>query len=186
MLKLTIKPKEMFNEEDSSFVTTPAVVLKLEHSLLSVSKWESKWEIPFLSDEKQYPKTAEMMLDYIRFMTLNHVPPETYTSLSTEEIRQINEYIQSKQTATFITDDSPKRSTQVVTAELIYYWMVAAQIPFECEKWHLNRLLMLINIYRIENDTDKNGKKPKIGKRQQAVSRSELNRQRREAMNTKG
>lgn len=178
----------MFNEETNEFVYIKPVTLKLEHSLLSVSKWESKWKIPFLHDDKAKPKTTEMMMDYIRFMTINDVPDYVYNTLDVASQNKIVEYIQSTPTATTFSDDGTRnnKKQQILTSELIYYWMVAAQIPLECERWHIHRLLTLIRIYSIENDTSNKGKKPKIGKRQQAMDRSELNRKRREMYNTKG
>ena len=187
MLKIVVPGQELFDEESCQFVKTKDQVLKLEHSLLSISKWESKWEVPFLYDDPTRPKTRDMLVDYIKCMTLNEVPDEFYETLTQDVLDQISDYINAKHTATTFTEtgSNGKKNNQIVTSELIYYWMVAAQIPMACEKWHINRLLVLIKIYGIENDTKK-GSKPKIGKRQQAIDRTKLNAQRRAMLNSKG
>lgn len=184
MLKLVIEPSEFFDEVNERFVITKETTLKLEHSLLSISKWESKWEKPFLTDE---PKPPEMLLDYVKFMTLSSVSESVYTRLTQKHMDAISEYIASKQTATTFTDDGKesKAKKQIITSEVIYAWMASAQIPWECERWHINRLLTLIKVYSIHNTPpDKTG--PKVGKRQQAMDRAELNRKRKEMYKTKG
>lgn len=148
----------MYDETKNEFIQYPAVTLQLEHSLLSVSKWESKWKKPFMSqDEKPY----EEFLDYVRCMTINSkVDPTVYSRLSQRHFKVIEQYIHDPMTATtFHNWKEDKISRETITSELVYYWMTAAQIPWEAEKWHFNRLMTLIRIYGIKNDSGKMSKK---------------------------
>lgn len=154
--------------------------MNLEHSLVSISKWESKWKKPFISKDK---KTMEESIDYVRCMTVNpNVDPLIYENLTPSVFKKIEEYIDDPMTATWISSNEPKGySRQIITSELIYYWMVAYQIPFECQKWHLNRLLMLIQV------CDEKNKPPKKMNRNQILSRNAaLNAARRAKMHSKG
>jgi hypothetical protein len=154
--------------------------LSLEHSLVSLSKWESKWCKAFLTkDEKSFEET----LDYIKFMTLTqNVDSEVYNYLTNGNISEINEYIEAPMTATYFSDEkTSKTSREQVTAELIYYWMIALNIPFECQKWHLNRLLTLIKVCNIKNQPPKKRSKKDIMSRNAA-----LNAARKKQLNTKG
>ena len=178
MLEIRIPKSEQFNEETNEFFTTDAQVLKLEHSLVSISKWESKWHKSFLTDES---KTTEEIMDYIRCMSINPVTSETLLALTQENLNDIQAYIENPMTATVIKDIQPKRSNELVTSELIYYWMVALQIPFECEKWHINRLLTLIKICNIKNQPAKNMAKKDILNQNRMV-----NAARRKKFHTKG
>lgn len=157
MLKLNVPPIELFDERTCEFTSTKPMTLQLEHSLVSLSKWESKWCKPFLKDGK---KPAEELLDYIRCMTITqNVDPLVYQMLPGELIDQVTEYIAAPMTATTFRKDQEKvTNKEIVTSELIYYWMIAANIPFECEKWHLNRLMTLINICGIKNQPPKQKK----------------------------
>jgi hypothetical protein len=172
--------QEGWDEEKQEFVEAKEATLQLEHSLVSLSKWESKWCKPFLAKNH---KTSEEILDYIKHMTLTqNVKPEVYAHLSDENIEQINKYIESPMTATtFSKDDSSKTNREVITAELIYYWMIALQIPFECQKWHLNRLLTLIRVCNIKNAPPK-----KMSKKDIMSRNARLNAARRKHLNTKG
>ena len=140
MLQITIPAREMWDEQNNEFVYTNEQTLQLEHSLISLSKWESKWNKPFLSKES---KTYEEILDYVKCMTLTQkVSPEIYANLTDENMRDIQRYIEAPMTATtFSEEKNTKGNREIVTSELIYYWMIALGIPLECEKWHLNRLL---------------------------------------------
>lgn len=180
MLELVIPGKEYFNEADGTFVTTKDLTLKLEHSLLSISKWEMKWKKPFLGKDE---KTGEEMMDYIRCMTITQgVDPEAYYALSSAQIGQIKEYMDDPSTATWFSNKEDKRGgKQVITSELVYSWMIALQIPFECEKWHLNRLFTLIRICDIRNSPPK-----KMSKAAVAKQHSALNASRRKKMGSKG
>jgi hypothetical protein len=154
--------------------------LQLEHSLVSLSKWESKWNKPFLSKDF---KTHEETLDYIKCMTINqNIDPDVYNGLTSEHITMINNYIESPMTATTFSDSKQNKSNrEIITSELIYYWMIALNIPFECQKWHLNRLLTLIRVCNIKNAPPK-----KMSKRATASQYAALNAARRKQMNTKG
>lgn len=181
MLELNIPEQEFYDYENEEFVIREAVTLELEHSLVSLSKWESKWEIPFLTDNE---KTDEQTLDYVRCMTITpDVPPHTYDALTPEQHSQIGEYINSKQTATWFSDKQQKRpNREVITSELIYYWMVSLTIPFECQEWHLNRLLTLVRVCNEKN----NPNKKKMSRSEMAARNRELNAQRRAQMKTEG
>ena len=179
MLQLVIKAREEWNETSQEFVYTEGQTLQLEHSLVSISKWESKWCKPFLSKEL---KTYEETLDYIRCMTLTqNVKPKVYTLLTKENIEAVNAYIDSPMTATTVRELPGPKSHEVITSELIYYWMISYQIPFECQKWHLNRLLTLIRVCSVKNQPPKKQSKRDIMSRNAA-----LNAARRQQFNTKG
>lgn len=183
MLKVTIPPCKYWDSKREIFFNYPEkpVTLQLEHSLVSLSKWESKWNKPFLA--KANERTEEQMRDYIRCMTITqNVDPDIFFFLPEDVIRQITEYIDAPMTATtFSNNQNEKPSREIVTAELIYYWMVAFGIPFTCEKWHLNRLMTLIRICSIKNAPQKKMSANEIRNRNSA-----LNAARRKAMHTSG
>lgn len=180
MLQIKVPSREVFDESTETFLTTKEYTLNLEHSLLSISKWESKWCKPFLSKNEKDVRTPMEMLDYIRCMTLNkNVPDEVYASLTKKNIQDIDRYIRHPMTATTVTSHKKTFGTEIITSELIYYWMVSYQIPFECEKWHINRLLMLIKVCNAMNNPKKAGK-PDL------IARQKLNAARRKAMHSKG
>lgn len=179
MLQLTIPGSEMFNESTNEFYTTKDTVLQLEHSLVSLSKWESKWNIPFLGKTE---KTIEQTIDYIRCMTITqNVNPIVYACLTNENIEAINNYIDLPMTATTFSDIHSSPNREIVTSELIYYWMIALNIPMECQKWHLNRLLTLIRVCNVKNTPPKKMSRGDIMRRNAA-----LNAARRKKYNTKG
>lgn len=180
MLKITIPAMEVYDEKNNLFINTEEHVLSLEHSLISVSKWESKWCKPFMDGKE---KTLEENKDYVRCMTLTqNVPPEAYDYIPQDVYVQINEYINAPMTATWFNDKGPKHgSSETVTSELIYYWMIELNIPFECQKWHLNRLLTLIKVCSIKNTPSK-----KMSKKDIYASNKALNAARRKAGHTKG
>lgn len=179
MLKLTIPAIEQFDEINQEFVTSKEVELVMEHSLVSLSKWESEWCKPFLTSED---KTEEETRAYIRCMTITqNVNPNVYKNMDYNTISKINEYIDRPMTATVISQRNSKRNSEIITAELIYYWMIALEIPFECQKWHLNRLLTLINVCSIKNTPPK-----KMGRQELMRRNTELNAKRRQALNSKG
>ena len=183
MLKVTIPPCKYWDSKREIFFNYPEkpVTLQLEHSLVSLSKWESKWNKPFLS--KTTERTAEEMCDYIRCMTLTqNVDPDLYYFIPESVIQQITEYIDAPMTATtFSKQPNEKPSKEIVTTELIYYWMVSFGIPFSCEKWHLNRLMTLIRICSIKNAPQKKMSANEIRNRNRA-----LNEARRKSMHSKG
>lgn len=180
MLRITIPAAELWDEVNQEFVSTKEQTLQLEHSLVSLSKWESKWNKAFLGKQE---KTNEETLDYVRCMTITqNVKPDVYRYLTSENINQINDYIDAPMTAThFSNEQQGGVNRETVTSELIYYWMIALNIPFECQKWHLNRLLTLIKVCNIKNTP------PKKMSRQQIMSRNAaLNAARRKQMNSRG
>ena len=178
-IKVVLSP-EGWDEKKQEFVEPKTQVLQLEHSLVSLSKWESKWCKPFLS---KTAKTSEEILDYIKFMTITqNVKSEVYDHLTQANIEEINKYIESPMTATtFYEDKNGKQSREIVTAEVIYYWMIALQIPFECQKWHLNRLITLIRVCNVKNAPPK-----KMSKRDIMSRNAQLNAARRKQLNSKG
>lgn len=153
MLTIVIPAEEVFNEADMTFTYTKEYVLKLEHSLLSISKWESKWKKPFLAKNEKTPEEIE---DYIRCMTINNVEEEAYTALRKKDIDEISKYIDDPMTASNVPTEKQKSGrSRTITSELIYCWMIQLQIPVSFEKWHLNRLLMLIKVCNAENKPPK-------------------------------
>lgn len=179
MLTITIPARELFDDRTNEFVYTKAQTLQLEHSLVSISKWESKWHKPFLTKET---KTEEEMRDYIRCMTITqNIDSSVYFGLSRDNLLQIKQYIDDEMTATTFSNREKKQSHQVITSELIYYWMVSLNIPFECQKWHLNRLLTLIHICDIKNTPAK-----KMSRRDVMNRNSSLNAARRARLGTRG
>ncbi len=180
MLRIIVPAAELWDEINEEFIYKDEQALQLEHSLVSLSKWESKWCKPFLSKDE---KTMEETIDYIRCMTLTqNVKPDVYECLSSENIQQVNKYIQAPMTATWFNDmGTGKRNSEQITSELIYYWMIALNIPFECQKWHLNRLFTLIRVCNIKNQP------PKKRSRREIMSRNAaLNAARCKQLNTSG
>lgn len=187
MLRITIPARELWDERKQEFVNTKEHTLQLEHSLVSLSKWESKWCKPFLTKDG---KTVEETIDYIRCMTVTpNVDPSVYNYLSNDNINQVNDYISAPMTATWFNEDkSTKASREQITSELIYYWMIALQIPFDpCQKWHLNRLLTLIKVCNIKNQQVNTpaGKNKQMSSNDLA-KRNALNAARKNQLNTRG
>lgn len=180
MLKITIPSMEIYDPEENLFINTKEQTLSLEHSLVSISKWESKWRKPFLSKDS---KTIEELKDYVRCMTLTqNVDPDLYKFIPESAIRTVLDYIDEPMTATWFRDDKNKpKSREVITSEIIYYWMIAQGIPFECQKWHLNRLLTLIRVC-----SEKNAPQKKMGKKELLSRNKALNAARRKAHKSKG
>ena len=180
MLTITIPATELFNDKTQEFIPLKEQTLQLEHSLVSLSKWESKWCKAFLSKEE---KTTEETLDYIKCMTITqNVDPSVYSRLNSSNIKAINDYIQAPMTATTFYEPNQKgQSKETITAELIYYWMIALNIPMECQKWHLNRLLTLIRVCNIKNSPPKKRSKRDIMSRNAA-----LNAARKKQLGTSG
>ena len=180
MLRITIPSAELWDEQNQEFIQTKEQTLQLEHSLVSLSKWESRWCKPFLTKKE---KTYEETVDYIKCMTLTqNVSPDVYQYITNGNIKEINDYIDAPMTATTIHDETNgKPNREQVTAELIYYWMIALNIPFECQKWHLNRLLTLIRVCDIKNRPTKKRSMKEIMRRHAAINAANKKR-----FNTKG
>lgn len=181
MLEITIPAAVDWDEANEMFVQrTKEQTLRLEHSLVSLYKWESKWHKSFLSSKE---KTDEEILDYIKCMTLTQgVNPEVYNHLTSDNVKEIKAYIEDPMTATtFYNAEQHRPNREVITAELIYYWMIMHQIPFECRKWHLNQLLTLVQVCNIKNAPPKKRSKKSIANQQAA-----LNAARRKQFNTRG
>ncbi len=178
-LVITLVP-EQFDEGKGEFIPPVTVTLQMEHSLVSISEWESKWNKPFLANKGM---TDEETFDYIRCMTVTqNVDPEIYSYLSQENIKQIQQYIEAPMTATtFSKERGGKNNKEIITSELIYYWMISLQIPVEFQNWHINRLLTLIRVCNIKNQPPK-----KMSKRDIMSRNAALNAQRRAQLNTKG
>lgn len=169
MLEITVPAVEMFDESKQEFIEAKEQTLQLEHSLVSLSKWESKWHKAFLSKRE---KTFEETLDYIRCMTITkNVDPSVYSRLSQENVNAIKQYIKNPMTATYIPED-PQASAggDVVTSELIYYWMISLNIPQEYQKWHLNRLLSLIKVCNLKNMPNKKMSQAELMRRHTAIN----------------
>ena len=180
MLTITVPEFELFNNKTQTFKTAKSEVLELEHSLVSLSKWESKWNIPFLGRDQ---KTNEQIIDYIKMMTLNEVSDEVFLRLSEDNYNQINEYINSKQTATWFREE-PNRpvNREIITSEIIHYWMISLQVPQEYQYWHINKLFTLIRVLN-----QKNQPKKKQGMTQSAAAqRRALNEARQRQYGTTG
>lgn len=179
MLTITIPAMELFNDLTQEFIETKAQTIQLEHSLVSISKWESKWNKPFLANND---KSIAETLDYIRCMTITqNVNPDVYRRLSRSNIEDINNYIDAPMTATTFSDNKSGRSREIVTSELIYYWMISLNIPMECQRWHLNRLLTLIRVCNVKNTPPK-----KMSRREIMNRNAALNAARRKQLNSKG
>lgn len=179
MLRITIPAAEQWDERKQEFISTKECSIQLEHSLVSLSKWESKWNKPFLGKDN---KTEEEIIDYVRCMTITqNVDPNVYYAMSNDNIKAIRNYIDEPMTATTIKEMGSKTNREIITSELIYYWMIALNIPFECQKWHLNRLLTLIRVCNIKNQPPKKMKQSEI-MRQNAA----LNAARKKQLNSRG
>lgn len=181
MLEIVLTNEESYDEKNQIFIPPQSFKLQLEHSLVSLSKWESEFEKPFL---EQVDKTSDEVLGYIKAMTLtSDVSEDVWSKLTEENIQQIHEYIDAKMTATTVYElhETPKTKKEIITAEVIYYWMVIFNIPFECQYWHLNRLFTLVRVCSAKAE------KPKKMSRAEIMRRNkELNSQRRKQLGTKG
>lgn len=182
MLHITLEARESWDPRNEIFVETKEYKLTLEHSLISISKWEAKWHVPFLARNE---KTNEQLIDYIRCMTITqNIPDEAYYALSNKNLADIHKYIDDPATATIFSNTNNsigKVQKEEITSELMYYWMVAHTIPFECQRWHLNRLITLIQVCNIKNQPAKKMSKTDIRNRNAAI-----NAARRRKYNSKG
>lgn len=181
MLQVTVPAYEWYDEATNTFGSCKETTLQLEHSLVSIHKWEQRWNKPFLGKDE---KTIEQCIDYVRCMTLTqHVDPAVYRGITTEIFDKINSYIEAPMTATWFSDKDkagpPHKET--ITSEVVYYWMISLNIPWECRKWHLNTLLTLIRVCNA-----KNAPKKKQNRREMMDQRTAINKARRAKLNSKG
>lgn len=182
MLTILVPKRRLFDETTQRFFEAEAVLLKMEHSLLSIAKWESKWNKSYISTQK---KSSDEVLDYFRQMTIspaeNKLPPAFFATIPQETVAEIIDYINAPMSATIFYETNGAKSREVITSELIYFWMIQYQIPFECEKWHLNRLLTLIRVCGI-----KNSPKKKLSRNALLARNAKLNEERKRRLNTTG
>lgn len=179
MLQITIPDGELFDDVSQRIIRVKGRELQLEHSLVSISKWESKWKKPFLGPK---PKTRAETIDYIRCMTITqNVDPLVYQCVSNANIMRVNEYIDDPMSATTFKKKPSKGGSSAITSEIIYYWMISLEIPMECQKWHLNRLLTLI---RVCDEKSQPGKK--MSKKDVMAQYRSLNAARRRSSGTRG
>ena len=179
MLEITVPGIELYDEDANEFIYHEDKKILLEHSLVSISKWESTWCKPFLSGKD---KTAEEVLDYVKCMTITEgVTDDIYARLTQDNFLAINDYIGRPMTATTFPAEQNKGSREIITSEIIYYWMVSFNIPFECQYWHLNRLLTLVRVCNVKNNPPKKMSKNEVLSRHKA-----LNEARRKQFNTRG
>ena len=180
MLEIQITGREFYNDETGEFATVEPQTLRLEHSLYAIAKWEAKWKKPFLADEKIHKKTYEELLDYIRCMSLDEdVDPLVFLCLTQDDFMKITKYMNDPMTATWFRKEQTKgqQSNETVTSELVYYWLSAAQIPFETQYWHFNRLMTLIRVASIKSQPPK-----KMSKRDVLRQNHSINQARRNAL----
>lgn len=180
MLQITVPAGEFFDEETNEFVIVKEQTLQMEHSLVSLSKWEAKWNKAFLGKSE---KSTEEMIDYFRCMTITkNVDPLVYLCLSQENIDAISQYINAPMTATTIREiQRGPLSRETVTSELIYYWMISLNIPFECQKWHLNRLITLVRVCQVKTQPPK-----KMSRGEVMRQNASLNAARRRKLHSRG
>lgn len=170
---------DLWDSETEEFISLKEQTLVIEHSLVSISKWESKWKKPFLSISGE-PKTDEELIDYIRCMTINKVDPRVYRVIPFNVMKEIDEYIGDPMTATTFSDTRPKgRTREVITSEIIYYQMLSFGIPYEFEKWHLNRLITLIHVFAIKNGDQKKMSKAEAAAYQRSLNDKRIGKHRR-------
>lgn len=179
MLKITIPATELYDEIKEEFVSTKEQTLLLEHSLVSLSKWESKWHKAFLTKD---PKTIEETIDYMKCMTITqNVDSKVYDYATNDNVNEVSRYIEAEMTATTFNNQQKTNNREIITAEIIYYWMIALNIPFECQKWHLNRLLTLVSVCNLKNTPPK-----KMNKKSVASRNTALNAARKQSLNSEG
>ena len=178
MLRIIVPGGEFYDDFKEEFIYEKDQELQMEHSLISISKWEAKWHEAY---NKEGEKTPEQILDYFKCMTINRVDPEVYNRLTEKNIQDIIGYINEPMTACYFRNDGITKSRDTLTSELIYYYMIVLGIPFECEKWHFNKLTALIEVCSMKNKPAKTMSPGEIARRN-----AKLNAARRKAHHTKG
>lgn len=173
MLEIEIPGNEYYDEAKNEFITDPPTILRLEYSLYAIATWESKWKKAFLGNREKDQKTVVEWFDFIKCMTINEEPIQDYVyqSLTKEDHEKIQEYMNDPHTAAwFKEDDKPNTSTEIITADLVYYWIVASEIPFEVQYWNFNRLMALIKVCSIKNQPDKKMSKNDVLKQNASIN----------------
>lgn len=185
MLTIYLSDLELFDESTNTFSVIKGQVITLEHSLVSISKWEMLWKEPFIGKDDL---TSAQIIDYIRCMTITqNVNPLLYTGITQTTVDKVKQYMDDPMTATWFRDDKTKtRSTRKITSELVYYWMIESGIPMECQKWHFNRLMTLIQVCNEERKAADSNNRKKMNPRDLARSRSALNAQRKAQLHSRG
>lgn len=180
MLTIIVPETELYDEQKNEFIQIKEQTLVLEHSLVSIAKWESKWKKSYFASKN---KTYEETVDYIKCMTITkNVNPLIYKSLNRKALESIERYINDPMTATYFSEkDTRPSGPSIITAEIVYYWMISLGVPMECQKWHFNRLIALIKVCNIKNNPGKRMSNREILTRNQA-----LNEERRRKYNTRG
>jgi hypothetical protein len=179
VLTITIPEVELYDEVNNEFISIKEQKIQLEHSLISISKWEAKWKIPFL-DSRQ--RSNESMIDYVRCMTVTpNVHPAAYNYIPKGEFDKVGNYIKDTMSATTLPEYRGKPNREIMTSELLYYYVIANGIPIECQKWHLNRLMTLIRIFDVKNTKGK-----KMPLKEVYQNNTALNEARRAMYNSKG
>lgn len=184
MLQVIVHSSEHYDEANNEFIEIKEQTLQLEHSLISISKWESIWNTSFLNHDNF---TNEEFISYVKCMNISKaVDDKVYRSLNSKNIKQIRDYMNASMTATWFSNEGPDnvkkgKNREIITSEIIYYLMITYQIPFECQKWHINRLLTLIKVCSVKSQDSK-----KMGKRETMKKNAALNSARRSKYNTKG
>lgn len=182
MLEITIDKDEFFNPKTNEFIEIKPITIKLEHSLISISKWESIWEVPYLPVKGKVKgmHTKAHQISYIECMIIGKVPKNIPEVLYYNYSKQIHAYIDKSHSATTIHRRGPEQeSRQIITSELIYYWMAKFNIPIDCERWHLNRLLKLLEVYAIKETPPKRNR---VSRNEAINEMYRLNAERRAAL----
>lgn len=192
-LQVVVPMKELYDEQNNKFIYVKETTLTLEHSLVSLHKWEQRWKKPFLKEGVLQELGPVAMMDYVKCMTINKgVDDNVYIAMPENVIKQITDYINDSMTATWFAEDRDKtkgkkiRQKEILTAEVIYWQMITLQIPKEFEKWHLNSLLTLIRVCGIKNEEQYNKSDTSKKKKPNLKSRAALNAQRRAAAHSRG
>ena len=174
MLTITVPGIDFWDSEREIFIVRDEFVLELEHSLVTLSKWEQKYEKPYLGPEKH---STEEVLGYVAAMAVTQdLSPEVLVRLSEDNFVEISEYINKKASGTFFSDVMPgKRSSEIITSELIYYWLSAFHIDFNpVENWHLTRLFNLLRVASVKNAPEKKRSRASIAQEQKALNEQRL------------
>ena len=170
VLKILIPGKEDWDEANQCFIYSKDTVLNLKHSLVSIAKWETNWNISFLDKFGKKETTVEQVLDYIRCMTINqNIDPNVYKCLTNKNVEDVFTYIGSSMTATTFSDHLKPGRKRIVTSELVYSWMIDFGVPFQCEKWPFDRLITLLRVCEAEHREHKKGSTSSAMKRNRDI-----------------